>query len=115
LGESAAQTAATPAQVAAVAPDANAAAAASTTAPASGETATDSSAASTNTLTLADVTTRADGEGGSVTRDLGAALSLNRLRAQFFNGMRFTAALFFGVAAIYAGKRLFDWVWKQYS
>lgn len=103
LGGNAAQPAATPAQVAA---------AGTTAAPAPAGAA----AGATNTLTLAEVTTRTDGEGGgSVTRELGEALSLNRLRTQFFNGMRFTAALFFGVVAIYAGKRLFDWVWKQYS
>lgn len=111
LGGDAAQPAATPAQVAAVAPDANAAAG-TTTAPAPADAAT----SATNTLTLAEVTTRTGGEGsGSITRELGEALSLNRLRTQFFNGVRFTAALFFGVVAIYAGKRLFDWVWKQYS
>jgi hypothetical protein len=53
--------------------------------------------------------------GGSVTRELGEALSLNRLRSSFFNGVRFSAALFFGVVAIYAGKRLFDWAWSQFS
>ena len=62
-------------------------------------------------------TTNTDGEsvGGSLTRELGEALSLTRLRGQFFNGMRISAALFFGVIALYAGKRLFDWVWGQFS
>jgi hypothetical protein len=50
-----------------------------------------------------------------VTRELGEALSLNRLRGQFFNGMRISAALFLGVIALYGGKRLFDWVWSQFS
>jgi hypothetical protein len=52
---------------------------------------------------------------GSLTRELGEALSINRLRSQFFNGMRISAALFLGVIALYAGKRLFDWVWTQFS
>jgi hypothetical protein len=52
---------------------------------------------------------------GSVTREIGEALSLNRLRGQFFNGMRISAALFLGFIALYAGKRLFDWVWTQFS
>jgi hypothetical protein len=52
---------------------------------------------------------------GSLTRELGEALSLSRLRGQFFNGMRISAALFLGVIALYAGKRLFDWVWTQFS
>jgi hypothetical protein len=51
----------------------------------------------------------------SLTRELGEALSLNRLRAQFFNGMRFSAALFLGLLALYGGKRLFDWVWTQFT
>lgn len=107
LGEGAAQPAATPAQVAAVAPDPNAASAAPSV---------DTGAVATDAVTLAEVTTAGQDSGSaSVTRELGEALSLNRLRAQFFNGVRFTAALFFGVVAIYAGKRLFDWVWKQYS
>lgn len=53
--------------------------------------------------------------GGSVTRELGEALSLNRLRDQFFNGMRISAALFLGVIALYGAKRLFDWAWTQFS
>lgn len=52
-------------------------------------------------------------ESGSVTRELGEALSLNRLRTHFLNGMRFSAAMFLGVVALYGGKRLFDWVWSQ--
>jgi hypothetical protein len=59
-------------------------------------------------------TTAADQSVSSVTRELGEALSLNRLRGQFLNGIRFSAALFLGVAALYAGKRLFDWVWTQF-
>ncbi|HXF61413.1 MAG TPA: hypothetical protein VNK95_07340 [Caldilineaceae bacterium] len=73
-------------------------------------------AAVTNAVTLAEVTNPATGEiGGSVTRELGEALSLTRLRTHFFNGVRFSAALFLGVVALYAGKRLFDWVWGQFS
>jgi hypothetical protein len=68
------------------------------------------------TTTLAEATgANSDTVGGNVTRELGEALSLNRLRGQFFNGMRISAALFFGVIALYAGKKLFDWVWTQFS
>jgi hypothetical protein len=68
------------------------------------------------TTTLASVTNAGGGSSeGSLTRNLGEALSLNRLRGQFFNGMRISAALFLGVIALYAGKRLFDWVWTQFS
>ena len=49
------------------------------------------------------------------TRELGEALSLNSLRSQFFKGMRISAALFLGFAALYGGKRLFDWAWSQFS
>lgn len=77
--------------------------------------ATDASGqAVTNTLAAA---TNVDGGAteGSVSREIGEALSLNRLRGQFFNGMRISAALFLGVIALYASKRLFDWVWTQFS
>jgi hypothetical protein len=70
----------------------------------------------TTPATLAEVTERSAAAGqGSVTRELGEALSPGRLRTQFLNGVRFSAALFLGVVAIYAGKRLFDWAWRQYS
>jgi hypothetical protein len=68
------------------------------------------------TTTLAAVTNvNSSATEGSLTRELGEALSINRLRSQFFNGMRISAALFLGVIALYAGKRLFDWVWTQFS
>jgi hypothetical protein len=68
------------------------------------------------TTTLAATTNVDSGAAeGSVTRELGEALSINRLRGQFFGGMRVSAALFLGVIALYAGKRLFDWVWTQFS
>ena len=53
--------------------------------------------------------------GGGVTRQLGEALSFQRLSTQFFNGIRITAALFIGIAAIVLGKRVFEWVWHRYS
>ncbi|MCB0189386.1 MAG: hypothetical protein KDE31_34180 [Caldilineaceae bacterium] len=64
---------------------------------------------------LAAINTDDESTGGSLTRELGEALSITRLRGQFFNGMRISAALFFGIIALYAGKRLFDWVWAQFS
>jgi hypothetical protein len=54
-------------------------------------------------------------ESGSFTRELGEALSISRLRTQFMNGVRFSAALLLGVVALYGGKRLFDWVWTQFT
>lgn len=53
--------------------------------------------------------------GGGVTRELGEALSFQRLSTQFFNGIRISAALFIGIAAIVLGKRVFEWVWRRYS
>jgi hypothetical protein len=105
LGEAAPPATPTPAEVA-LAPDAAAAPAAA----ALGVT-----GSLTNAVSLADVTGSPAETGGSVTRELGEALSLNRLRTHFFNGVRFSAALFLGVVAVYAGKRLFDWVWGQVS
>jgi hypothetical protein len=53
--------------------------------------------------------------GASVTDQLGESLGFERLRTQFFNGVRISAALFIGLAALLAGKKLFEWVWKKYS
>lgn len=53
--------------------------------------------------------------GGGLTRELGEALSFQRLSTQFFNGIRISAAIFIGIAAIVLGKRLFEWVWRRYS
>ena len=53
--------------------------------------------------------------GASVTDQLGESLGIERLRTQFFNGVRISAALFIGFAALLAGKKLFEWVWKKYG
>jgi hypothetical protein len=53
--------------------------------------------------------------GASVTDQLGESLGFERLRTQFFNGVRISAALFIGFAALLAGKKLFEWVWKKYG
>jgi hypothetical protein len=76
----------------------------------------DTSSSQPLTMTLTTATTAGSSEAeGNLTRELGEALSLSRLRGQFFNGMRVSAALFLGVIALYGGKRLFDWVWTQFS
>lgn len=54
-------------------------------------------------------------QGDSLTRQLGESLSFERLRTQFFNGMRISAAVFIGLIALLAGKRLFEWVWRKYG
>jgi hypothetical protein len=53
--------------------------------------------------------------GASMTDQLGESLGIERLRTQFFNGVRISAALFIGLAALLAGKKLFEWVWKKYG
>ncbi len=50
----------------------------------------------------------------SVTRELGEAVAINRLRSFFFSGMRLSATLILGGVVLLLGKRLFGWVWTQY-
>ena len=66
------------------------------------------------TSTPVGAETAAGGEG-NLTDQLSAELGFERLRTQFFNGIRISAALFIGFAALLAGKRLFEWVWKKYG
>lgn len=42
--------------------------------------------------------------------DLGESLSLDRLRARFFTGVRWSAGLFLLLVAVFAAKRLLEWV-----
>lgn len=51
----------------------------------------------------------------SASRELGEALSINRLRSYFFNGILYSAAFFVGVLALFGGKRFFDWAWANYT
>lgn len=50
----------------------------------------------------------------SLTRELGEALSFDKLRNQFWSGVRYSMALCIGVLALFGGKRLFDWAWAQF-
>lgn len=60
---------------------------------------------STNTVVEA-----VDNEASSgFTAELGAALSIERLRERFFTGARFSAAIFLIIFAIFAAKRLLEW------
>jgi len=70
-------------------------------------------------LTVIDGSTTAntnidDTATSSLGRDLGEALSLDRMRTRFFAGVRISAALFLAAFAIFAGKRIFDWAWTRY-
>lgn len=53
-------------------------------------------------------------ETSSFTRDLGEAVSIDRLRTFFFTGIRLSATLILGGVVLLAGKRLFGWFWTQY-
>ena len=46
----------------------------------------------------------------SILGDLGESLSLDRLRGRFFTGVRWSAGLFLLLAAVFAAKRLLEWV-----
>jgi hypothetical protein len=74
----------------------------------------ESAADTTDIVSLAPADTGASASA-SLTRELGEALSLARLRTEFLNGVRMSAALLLGVAALYTGKKLFSWVWTQFS
>jgi len=67
------------------------------------------------TPTLAAPASVATPSGGALTRELGEALSFQRLRTQFFNGVRISAAIFIVIAAIFFGKRIFEWAWRRYG
>jgi len=58
----------------------------------------------------ADNVAVAEGESNSLTRQLGEAMALDRLRTHFFNGVRYSAALFIGVGLVFAGRRLLHWL-----
>jgi hypothetical protein len=46
----------------------------------------------------------------SILGDLGDSLALDSLRARFFTGVRWSAGLFLLLAAVFAAKRLIEWV-----
>ncbi|MBI3959593.1 MAG: hypothetical protein HY328_12360 [Chloroflexi bacterium] len=48
--------------------------------------------------------------GSAITRELGAAISLDRLGERFFTGARWAMGIFLIVFAIFAAKRLLQWV-----
>jgi hypothetical protein len=50
----------------------------------------------------------------SLTRELGEALAFEKLRNQFWIGVRYSALLCVGLLLIFGGKRLFQWAWTQF-
>lgn len=77
-------------------------------------TTTGAAASQPITLGVQTSATVIDASEGSVTRELGEALAFERLREQFWNGVRYSIVLCFGVLALFGGKRLLDWVWTQF-
>ena len=51
-----------------------------------------------------------DGPTTGILGDLGGTLSLDRLQARFFTGVRWSAGLFLLLGAVFAAKRLLEWV-----
>lgn len=69
-----------------------------------------------STGSLADLTTdSATSEGGSLTRELGEALGISRLRSLFFTGVRLSAAGFLIFFGLIGGKRLYTWLRRNYT
>ncbi len=76
-------------------------------------TAENAASSGASNVTSAEVAAPAGSQSAS--RELGESLSVNRLRSYFFNGIRYSAAFFIGVIALFGGKRLFDWAWMNYT
>jgi len=60
-------------------------------------------------------TAGAGAEEDSITRQLGEALAMERLRTYFLNGVRIAAAVFVGLAVLLFGKRLLEWVLRRFN
>jgi len=69
----------------------------------------------TATPDLNQVSAQGADEGDSLSRQLGESLGFQRLREQFFDGVRISAAIFVALLALVVGKRLFEWVWRRYG
>lgn len=102
----------TPAVVAAAPVDP---AAAQTPDPAAAAQAGDLAAGQASGATTADTAIVDPEASTSATRELGSALSLDRLRGEFWRGIRLSAAVFLVAVALYAGKRTFDWARRRYG
>jgi hypothetical protein len=66
-----------------------------------------------NPENVADAVTEVEAESASLTRQIGEALSIQRLRTHFFNGVRYSAALFMVIGLIFVGRRILGWVRTQ--
>ena len=71
------------------------------------------SAASGEARTVASAD--APSEGNAITRELSAAISLDKLGDRFFTGARWAGGIFLIVFAIFAAKRLLQWVLARMS
>ncbi len=57
----------------------------------------------------------ASSEGNAITRELGAAVSLDRLSERFFTGARWSVGVFLIIFAVFAAKRLIQWALARVS
>lgn len=51
---------------------------------------------------------------GGLTRELGEALAWERLREQFWNGVRLSAGVFLAAGLLIFGRRLLGWAWQRF-
>lgn len=54
-------------------------------------------------------------ETSSLSRSLGEALSMERLRGEFARGMRWSATIALVAVGLYAAKRIFDWARRRFG
>lgn len=64
----------------------------------------------TSADTQADSSATVQSSGNAITRELGAAVSLERLSGRFFTGVRWAGGIFLIVAAIFGAKWLLQWL-----
>lgn len=59
-------------------------------------------------------TAATESETSSLSRELGEALSMDRLRGEFVRGMRLSAAIALLAIGLYLAKRVFDWARRRF-
>lgn len=59
-------------------------------------------------------TAATESETSSLSRELGEALSMERLRGEFVRGMRWSAAIALIAIGLYSAKRIFDWARRRF-
>jgi len=72
-------------------------------------------AAGQSSTAATQTTTETESETSSLSRSLGEALSMERLRGEFAHGMRWSATIALVAVGLYAAKRLFDWARRRFG